>query len=379
LRFTRLALENWKNFREVNVPLRQRVFIVGPNAVGKSNLLDAFRFLRDIADREGGFQQAVQRKRDGVSAIRSLHARAQPIVAVEVGVELPGDERPWTYRLEFKQDSRKQPVVAREVVTHGDETVLARPDSADGDDASLLTQTHLEQVSRNKDFRPLQDSLASVRYLHVVPQLVREPDRSVGRPRDPFGGDFLEQVASLPEKTRRGRFTRIVRALRVAVPQLAKLKFEPDARGVPHVKGLYRHWRPEAGWQSEGQLSDGTLRLLGLLWSLLDGTGPLLLEEPEQSLHPGVVCHLPAMLARLSRNSGRQVLMSTHSSDLLADEGIAPEEVLALTPAAEGTEVKVASWLPEVVALLKGGLTVAEAVLPRTAPADAAQLSLFGD
>lgn len=36
---------------------------------------------------------------------------------------------------------------------------------------------------------------ASVRYLHIVPQLIREPDRSVGRVNDPYGGDFLEQIA----------------------------------------------------------------------------------------------------------------------------------------------------------------------------------------
>ena len=42
---------------------------------------------------------------------------------------------------------------------------------------------------------------------------------------------------------------------------------------------MCEHWRPDAGWQTETQFSDGTLRLLGLLWSVLDGTGPLLLEE----------------------------------------------------------------------------------------------------
>lgn len=49
LRFTRLRLENWRNFRQVDVELAGRVFLVGPNASGKSNFLDAFRFLHDIA------------------------------------------------------------------------------------------------------------------------------------------------------------------------------------------------------------------------------------------------------------------------------------------------------------------------------------------
>jgi len=62
VRFTHLKLENWRNFLEVSVVLERRVFLVGPNASGKSNVLDAFRFLRDIADpKGGGFLAAVSR------------------------------------------------------------------------------------------------------------------------------------------------------------------------------------------------------------------------------------------------------------------------------------------------------------------------------
>jgi recombinational DNA repair ATPase RecF len=56
MRFTKLYLRNWRNFLEVDVALRERMFVVGPNASGKSNLLHALRFLRDIAEPRGGFQ-----------------------------------------------------------------------------------------------------------------------------------------------------------------------------------------------------------------------------------------------------------------------------------------------------------------------------------
>ena len=127
------------------------------------------------------------------------------------------------------------------------------------------------------------------------------------------------------------------------------------------------------------QFSDGTLRLFGLLWVFLDGSGPLLLEEPELSLHAEVVRYIPQMMARLGRKAGRQILVSTHSPDLLIDEGIAPEEVLLLQPSSEGTAVELASSDAQVRALLEGGTTMAEAVLPRTAPVGAEQLALFGE
>jgi predicted ATPase len=375
MQFARIKLENWRNFLNVDVPLQRRMFLLGPNASGKSNFLDAFRFLRDIADPQGGLQRAIQVRR-GVSQIRSLHARRGSVV-VEVGVDLDGSD--WSYRIEFSQDNQRRPLIHKEVVRRGGTLVLDRPDDEDCNDESRLTQTHLEQVSANKPFRELQEFFARVRYLHIVPQLVREPERSVGRSRDPFGGDFLEQLARTPKKTLDSRLKRIVEALRVAVPQLKELELDRDERGVPHLKGRYEHWRPKAGWQTEDQFSDGTLRLLGFLWVLLDGSAPLLLEEPELSLHPEVVRYIPSVMARLSRKSGRQILVSTHSETLLSDSGIAPQEVLLLEPSAADTKVRLASDEEQVRTLVESGVPIGEVVLPRTAPQGAQQLALFGD
>ncbi|MER2563574.1 MAG: AAA family ATPase, partial [Myxococcaceae bacterium] len=38
-----LELRNWRNFRDARVEFQPRTFIIGPNASGKSNLLDAIR------------------------------------------------------------------------------------------------------------------------------------------------------------------------------------------------------------------------------------------------------------------------------------------------------------------------------------------------
>src|SRR5262249_16599173 len=85
LRFSNLQLKNWKNFAFCDVAIGRRAFLVGPNAAGKSNLLDVFRFLRDLASSGGGFQQAVSR-RGGVSAIRCLAARRYPDIELNVVV-----------------------------------------------------------------------------------------------------------------------------------------------------------------------------------------------------------------------------------------------------------------------------------------------------
>jgi ABC-type histidine transport system ATPase subunit len=111
----------------------------------------------------------------------------------------------------------------------------------------------------------------------------------------------------------------------------------------------------------------------------LDGKGPLLLEEPELSLHPEIVQHIPQMIARIQRKSSRQIFVSTHSTDFLRDQGIGLDEVLLLLPTDEGTVVNVARDDNEIVHLLEGGLTMADAVFPKTRPQSAHQLPLFGD
>jgi len=377
LRFTKIHLENWRNFASADVELAQRVFIVGPNASGKSNFLDVFRFLHDIVSVGGGLEEAV-RKRQGVSKLRSLSARKYPDVVISVAL---GDSNgaSWQYELALGQDNRQRPQIKREVVKQGSVELVRRPNTSDEGDPERLTQTYLQQVNVNKDFRLVADAFAAVRYLHIVPQLVREPDRSAGRINDPYGGDFLEQLAGTREQTLRARLRTISGALRVAVPQLSELELTRDTRGAPHLRGRYEHWRPQGAWQAEDQFSDGTLRLLGVLWAIVDNGGPLLLEEPELSLHPEVVRFLPQMFARMQRRSGRQIMTSTHSTDLLRDDGIGVDEVLLLIPTPEGTRVSSASSFREVSDLLSGGSTLAEALMPLTRPQKAEQLALFGD
>jgi len=379
-RFTNIVLENWRNYAHVETALTRRVFLVGPNASGKSNFLDAFRFLRDIVSVGGGFQAAIQQtSRNGISKIRCLAARANSDVSIKACFGLEEEPALWEYEISFNQDSSRKPVLKKERVMHRGEEILKRPDSRDRKDPARLTQTYLEQVYANEQFREVADFFRSIQYLHIVPQLIREPDRSVGRNDDPFGGNFLEHIAGKPEKTRNSMLRRILTALRTAVPQLKELELWRDNRGIPHLRGNYEHWRPQGAWQTEEQFSDGTLRLMGLLWSLQEGTGPLLLEEPELSLHPDVVRYIPQMFARLQRRTGRQILISTHSSDLLKDKGIGLDEVLLLKPKKEGTSIQPASQIKDAVTLLEEGQSLDEIVIPHTRPADVEQLMLFGE
>jgi len=386
VRFTRLRLKNWRNFTQVDVKLSRRMFIVGPNAIGKSNLLDVFRFLREVAMEGGGLATAVKNRR-GISKLRSLHYRAPASSDIEIHVDVVAtDGVEWRYLLAFNKGDKKlglAPVVTREsvwkkAVDDGTwEQLFERPREEDKNDPKLLTQTWLQQVAQNKSFRDLAEFFSSVSYLHLVPQLIREEQKpaeeSLGA--DAFGRDLLSRIRATSVKTRDARLERIRVVLATAVPNLTELELVPDENNNPHLQARFKHWRGPAAKQDEREFSDGTLRLIGLLWALQEKTGPLLLEEPELSLHTALVRQLAPFVARAQRSAGgRQAFISTHSDDLMGDEGIGPNEILLVRSAGEGSEVVQGADIEEIRTALESGLTAADVVMPMTAKE---QIDLF--
>lgn len=373
--FSKLRLQNWRNFRDVDIHLRPRAFFIGPNASGKSNILDAFRFLHDIVSVGGGLAEAV-RKRGGTSKVRCLHGKIPS--NVEIDIEITLDKVKWQYFLSFNQTkSEDRPRIVREFVSKNGETILDRLAASEKNDPLTLTQTRLEQIGTNREFRDIYNFLFDIRYSHIVPQIIRDNRRNVEDVEDPFGGDFLRRIHETPKKQREARLRRMKDALTIAVPQFEDLSFEVDEAGKPHLAAAYRHWRRSPSKQREESFSDGTLRLLGLLWALGEKAGPLLLEEPELSLHDAVVAQIPSMLATMQRLSGRQVVVTTHSEALLSDLGIGTGEVHLLIATDNGTEVRTASEIDSVKQLYNSGISIGEAALPLVKPDRVEQLSLF--
>jgi predicted ATPase len=382
---SKLKLQNWRNFRKMEVGLRERVFVIGPNASGKSNLLDVFRFLRDVAQPKGGGLQRAVAARGGMTKLRCLLARRDPEVLIEVELAERVDTSPiWRYTLAFRSEGKgkQRVVVASENVVdlRSGALLLNRPDAKDKADPERLTETSLEQVNANKEFRGIAQFFSSLTYLHLVPQLLKHAELGATAllEGDPFGQSFLERIAKTTERTRDARLKKIESALQACVPNMRQLKFTRDeSKGTPHLEALYEHWRPDAGWQREDQFSDGTLRLLGIMWSLLDGDSLLLLEEPELSLNEAIVRQIPALLWQMQRKAKyrRQVFVTTHSEALLEHTSVDPRDVVRLEPSGDGTRAVTAT--PQEIALVAAGYNVAEAMVKKMPMGHIDQLSIF--
>ena len=374
MRITHLAASNWRNFKNAEFDVGERLFVVGPNAAGKSNLLDIFRFLSDIAGQGGGLAFAIKR-RGGLAKVRSLFARNNARGRLVVDVTLRDGEDTWRYRLSVKGErgGQNRPVVDEELVTKNDREILRRPDDRDRKDEVLLTQTHLEQIASNQRFRPIADYFDRVQYFHIVPQIIRDPSRTLVANDDPFGSDFIAQMNATAPRTRDAWLRRMREALRAAVPGFDSLSIELDPAGKPHLIAGYKNWRSAPSKQNEADFSDGTLRLIGLLWAIIRtpaNPGILLLEEPELSLNSAIVRILPSMLAQARRSSDLQVVLSTHAPEILDDEGISPSEVLVLRVTDDGSRADLLSSLPEAMSDLALGLTTSDVVNGLIAPED---------
>ncbi len=380
---THLKLQNWRNFREVDVALSDKTYILGPNASGKSNLLDVFRFLRDISKSQGGGLQKAISDRGGLQKLRCLHARRPPEVMIEITISSTPDGEPeWIYELAFKPEGkgRQRTLITRENVKRNGKVLVNRPTPDDKKDPVLLTQTALEQIQANVNFREIAAFFSKTTYLHLVPQLLKYSDLIGGREieDDPFGQGFLDRIARVQPTTRDRRLKKIESALSLAVPQFRHLKFVKDqVTGRPHLEAQYTHHRPNAGWQREELFSDGTLRLLGLFWSLLEGDSLLLLEEPELSLNDAIVREIPLIFHKIQKDKRkkRQLIISTHSEALLSNTGIDGRGILILEPGPEGSTARTINESEELA--LKAGLSVAEVVLPKTRPDKVDQLGFW--
>lgn len=383
LYISKLKLYNWKNFRDCELDLQKRCFIIGANASGKSNLLDAIRFLRDIAKDGGGLQSAVE-QRGGIKKIRCLAARKRTDVFIETELRNIDDDRLcWIYSLKIQNSGggvvKQQPVILEEKVYSAvdDKLVLNRTDKTIGEDNETLKYTHLEQATANKEFRQIKETFEVVEYLNVIPQLVRESGSISysSKKEDYYGRDFLNSLAKLPVKTRENYLKRINEVLKYVVPQLHELTFVRDEMGLPHIEARYIHWRDKGSKQDESLFSDGTLRIIGFLFSMLNGKGIILMEEPEINLNSGVVEQLPEFISKMQRYKNRQVLITTHSYDMLSNPGIGTAEVAVLETTKEGTLVKPLSSIPSLQAVVDAGFTVADAVIPHTKPENVSQMN----
>jgi predicted ATPase len=191
-------------------------------------------------------------------------------------------------------------------------------------------------VSGIPAFRPLYDALHHMGFYNLNPDAIREL-----QPPDP--GDILapdgRNLASVLKRIMEhdeSVHARVMKLLADVVPGVTGVEHLPlgnkESFEFRQVVGSNpTPWRFPAD-----NMSDGTLRALGVLVALFqppisaDKSVPLVgIEEPESALHPGAAAVLRTALREAAQR--KQLLITSHSPDLLDDKEIPQESIYAVT------------------------------------------------
>jgi len=342
---TRAVLKNYKSIAACSVPLRSLVFLVGPNGSGKSNFLDALRLVSeslntslDHALRERGGINEVRRRSSGhpthfgIRLEFTLPDSTSGHYAFRVGAKLKGG---------FEVQREECRIYARGALKE-DSFYVVNTGQVESSQPKLLPpasddRLFLVAASSLPEFRPLYDCLSRMGFYNLNPEEIRDlqpPDAGEVLTRD---GRNLASVLNLIGTQSPAAKQQVVDLLSKVVPGVVDV--------VPcHIgKKETLEFRQKVGenespWRFMAEnMSDGTLRALGVLTALFQSSNgdtlkrvPLVgIEEPEVALHPGAAGVLRDALGAASRHT--QVLVTSHSPDLLDDKSIGDESILAVT------------------------------------------------
>lgn len=331
VRVASLRVERFRALVDVSVKLGAVTVLVGPNASGKSSLLDAIGFLGRAL--RFGLKSAVDDE-GGISRLRTRGTAGQ--VVIELGLEI--DRRgapavPGRYRVELG-DLNGRVVVDSEELRVNDPAgtrVLLRADRGRvewdrGDGSTETTYSAPDELAlataRGSD--TLADTTSIAKALSRVILLDQDPLFDEGR------GDMLGWHARPAPPRRRSAISgQALFGPILAVPgreeELGRVLHElvPAVRGVRRVVEVDR---PRLEILEEGL--DGTLRveelsggtrqmlLLAAIYLLPSPGAALLLEEPEGRVHPRGLQPLLDLLREIARRT--PVVVTTHSPRLIA-------------------------------------------------------------
>ena len=345
VRLTRIWARNFKSIRELDLELGPLTVLVGPNASGKSNVLDVLRFIKDALDRN--LDSAVT-SRHGIEAITRTNPQGGPL-NVEIGFEVNyGDfsmrygfvlgNREGVYRV-ASESATVTPVYEelKPIEFELRDGYVVKPKGFDDDefDDSQLALPFLTQVlfrtqmrstksryrSNYVTARQVDESMKFVKrmqFYRLFPDAMREPRRLMNPQLLVEDGQNLASVLRQMVKVASPYLGEIKTSLGHVVPGLNDLLVD-ELSGYLIVKlrhGTSDNGRP-GSWFDLSQESDGTVRLLGLLTAFYQDVPNSLIgvEEPELTIHPGALAVLADVMVEASSRS--QVVATTHSPDLI--------------------------------------------------------------
>lgn len=338
----KVILRNYKSIAHCAIALGPLSVLVGPNGAGKSNFMDALRFVSEALS--GSLDHAL-RDRGGIDEVRRRSAGHPNSFGIRLEFSL-SEELHGYYAFQIGARANGGCSVDEEgCMIHGplgveDAFYLVKAGAIERSSEPIMPPASIDRLylvaaAGLPGFRPLFDALSTMGFYNLNPDAMRElqsPDSGLVLKRD---GRNLAASLEYLKREKPDAFSAIVDYLSRIVPGISDVDIVPMSRKVT-IQFRQKVGNTSAPWRFIAEnMSDGTLRVLGILTALLQYGGsaargiPLVgIEEPETAIHPGAAGILRAAIHSASTTT--QVIVTSHSPELLDDDDFDPSHILAV-------------------------------------------------
>lgn len=328
---TKLRIEHYKSIERVEITPGPLTILVGPNGSGKSNIVDAVRFVRDAVVL--GLDRSIS-DRHGIDSIRQWSPSRPYVVVMRVEVNTSYGHGYLSFSLESKSgthivkkeegcwdfgDSLPRPRVYYSRNSKGFVEIRSGHDESRSVEIDRSDELFLSQFEA-QPFRFLVNAIGSMEAYSIYPNVLRTPQKPSSDSRLYANGDNLtsvyKQLASSKKQSHVRARSEILSSMRLVMPSLDSIRIQ-SLGGLMVPAFRVKESSGKTHDFNVSQISDGTLRMLGLLTALYQPAIPytLAMEEPEQTINPGVLSILAESIVEVSAKT--QMLVTTHSPDFL--------------------------------------------------------------
>lgn len=343
---TRVFLRNYKSIGQCDVSLGPLTYLVGANGAGKSNFIDALHLVTDALT--SSLEQALS-VRGGLAEVRRRSSGHPTHFGIRLEFTINGQSGHYAFSIGALKN-RGFEVQTEECslggLGKGPFYRIERGNVISSSQSTLpaLTSDRLALVALSglSEFRPIFDGLTSMGFYNLNPKLISDLQKPQEGKLLKSEGENIASVIGHLERVNPDALRIIVEYLQTVVPTvhavtrvsvgpMETLEFRQD------VPGAKDPWRFAAQ-----NMSDGTLRALGVLTALFqnnrDFSSTLIgIEEPETALHPAASAALREALLRASKTT--QIIVTSHSPELLDDIAIGDDQILAVVSQAGETKL----------------------------------------
>jgi predicted ATPase len=323
-----LTVSNYRSLgRNVRIDFGDLTVFVGTNGSGKSNVMDALRFVADALTM--GLSGAIA-TRQGIGSVRRWSAGRPHDVAFRLDLTLPSGPASYAFELNGSSAEEYRVKIEEATLVRGGDQIRFKVEDGEWKEGPaglrpLLDRQSLglQLIGGDERFQELVRSLQNIAVYTIFPDTLRAPQKySPLKPMSRHGDNWISILRDQPQETWKDE---LIAALHKLTGDTVDIKVT-SAAGF--LVAQFQHESPEKDlkkWFSADQESDGTLRVAGIVTALLqEPPVPVIgVEEPELTVHPGAIPLLHDYLEQARKRS--QVVVTTHSPVLL--DLVDPEDV----------------------------------------------------